>query len=429
MTVNIRGDQANRLAVASVIAREGLWRLKNHLVVPRLIASDYQEYFGMKIGDRFTIKLPFRSRVNDGGTLAATGYTSMVDKTVDFVVNFRKHFAFQMSATEMTLDLTDFFNRYFNASIEEFAFEYDIAASNEMMGGCFHVNGTPGTAIDLKAAQFVRAHATDVAIPRRSTNCALLSPTDIAELGEDLIGLYDGPLIGEGVRSTFMGRLAAWNVFESVHTNQLVCNDYGAGTPLVNMTSGYQGNMLPTDGWASSEQKVLNKGQLIQIANVNEIQPRGDRRETGRIATFVVTADVSSDASGNATIPIYPEINDGTLTTTGGDNDTITLKGFETVNAKAANNAAITVLGTKGTTYRQGMFFDKDVAQIASIPIIAPESAGWQGFEMDEETGLSVTITGDFDIANLVDRKRADVMGAIKTTYPELGVRFISDDL
>ena len=67
MTVNIRGDQANRLAVASVIAREGLWRLKNHLVVPRLIGSQYQEYFGMKIGDRFTIKLPFRSRVNDGG--------------------------------------------------------------------------------------------------------------------------------------------------------------------------------------------------------------------------------------------------------------------------------------------------------------------------------------------------------------------------
>ena len=353
----------------------------------------------------------------------------MVDKTVDFIVNFRKHFGFKLSATEMTLDLTDFFNRYFNTSVEEFAFEYDIAAANEMMGGCFHVNGTPGTAIDLKAAQFVRAHATDVAIPRRSTNCALLSPTDIAELGEDLIGLYDGPLIGEGVRTTFMGRLAAWNVFESVHTTQLVCNDYGAGTPLVNMTSGYQGNMLPTDGWASSEQKILNKGQLIQIANVNEIQPRGDRRETGRIATFVVTANVNSDASGNATIPIYPEINDGSLTTTGGDNDTITLKGFETVNAKAANNAAITVLGTKGTTYRQGLFFDKDVAQIASIPIVAPESAGWQGFEMDEETGLSITITGDFDIADLVDRKRADVMGAIKTTYPELGVRFISDDL
>lgn len=430
MTVNIRGSSTNRLAVAHIIARESLYRLKNHLVVPRLISHKFEGYFDAKLGDRFTIKKPYRAVVRDGATMAANSELPLVDRLVDYVVNFRKHVPFKFNATEMTLDLTNFYDRYFGAGIEELAYSYDIAAANELMQSTFYYNGTPGTAIDLKSAQYVRAHAEKVAIPERSTNCALLDPYDVAELSEDLQGLGTADeLVTAGIRRKFKGMLSDWNVFQSVHTDHFEVADYGASVGSVNSAGGYVGDMLPTDGWPAST-KILNKGQIITIANVNEVQPRGDRRVTGNVAAWVVTKDVTSSAGGAAVIPVYPEINDGTLQVTSGDGSTmITLEAFKTCDVKPADNAMITVVGTKGQTYRQGIFFDKEVAECASIGVITPESAGWKGSEHDEETGLAVSVTGDFTITSLTETKRADVMAAIKGVYPELGVRFISDEL
>lgn len=74
------------------------------------------------------------------------------------------------------------------------------------------------------------------------------------------------------------------------------------GTPIVN-GSGQSGNTLISDGWAAGA-AVLKKGDWIEI--------EGDRK------VYQITADVTSDGSGNAYLPIYPA-----LRRSPGDNTTI----------------------------------------------------------------------------------------------------------
>lgn len=67
------------------------------------------------------------------------------------------------------------------------------------------------------------------------------------------------------------------------------------GTPLVKGGS-QTGTSLLTDGWTSGVSRILRKGDHIAFQG-------GSRREL-----HVVTDDVASDGSGNATVPIEPPI-------------------------------------------------------------------------------------------------------------------------
>lgn len=67
------------------------------------------------------------------------------------------------------------------------------------------------------------------------------------------------------------------------------------GTPVVN-GGGQTGNVIVTDGWTPSITGILLKGDYIQIG-------------TGTTARlYMITEDVNSDGSGNATLPIAPAL-------------------------------------------------------------------------------------------------------------------------
>ena len=225
--------------------------------------------------------------------------------------------------------------------------------------------------------------------------------------------------------------LSNFHVFESVHIPYLEIAAH-TSTPLVNLAAGYEGSSLPTDGWAAST-KVLNKGQIITIAGVGEVQPRGDKRATGRLAQFTVTDDVTSAASGAATIPISPELNAGSLTTTDKDAASVSKKGFKNVTAKAANNSVITIVG-KGTvntaqTYKQSIFYERDALQVVNVVLVVPEASQWSARSTDPQSGASISILMDFNFAKSTSQIRADILYGGKTVYPEVGGRYISEKI
>ncbi len=65
----------------------------------------------------------------------------------------------------------------------------------------------------------------------------------------------------------------------------------GAGTPLVN-GANQTGNSIVTDGWTASAAGVLLEGDMIQVRN----------------QLVMVTADVSANGSGQATISVTPAV-------------------------------------------------------------------------------------------------------------------------
>ena len=437
MAVEIEGVE-NRLAVPSIIAREALYRLKDHLVLPRVANKTYNDYFEGKVGKEITIKRPFKAKVQDGRKLKKS---EMIDKTLTVQINQRKHFALEVVDEDMTLNIVDYGRRYLDAGAEELAYQYDIYGAEELANGLFISEGTPGTALTLEAAQLIRAHATKMAIPRNSQNFALLDPLDIAQISSEIQGVDMPEMVGQNIRESYRGKLAGWGVLESVHVPYLeVAAVPTSATPLVN-GANQRGDSIATDGWTNAGAVVLKKGQLIQIAGVQEVQPRGDRRTTGNLMTFVVMEDFTPAAAGTGNIKIYPEINEGSTSNTvvnpsGTEFDGTTAKAnldasaFQTVDSTPADDAAITVLGRNNTKaqvelYRQGIYFCGDALEYVNVTLNKPKSAVYAGVERDQETGVAISYLADFDIEEATEAERLDIFFGVKTVYPEIGIRHI----
>lgn len=110
----------------------------------------------------------------------------------------------------------------------------------------------------------------------------------------------------------------------------------GGGTPLVNGAS-QTGNTLITDGWNNSE-LVLKRGDMFEISSRH----------------YIITQDVNSDGSGNATLDFYPRLR--TL---------------------PANNAPLNLTDAKGT-YRlledENIFLAMDERKLGQISFSAVEA-------------------------------------------------------
>ena len=428
----------NRAAVPSIIAMEALYRLKHHLVIPKIANKTYNTYLEGKIGDRVTVKRPYYARAQAGRRLKKS---EMIDKTVDVILDQRFHFALEAVDEDMTINISDYGARYLNSGAEELAYQYDIAGAEELSAGSFYMEGTPGTALTLKQAQFVRAHATKVAIPHGSSCYALLDPLDIAEISADIHDVDNPQLVGENIRASYRGMLAGFNVLESVHVPYLETVALAASVAPLVRGATQRGSEIATDGWPNST-LVLTAGSLIQLAGVGEVQPRGDRRATGNVATFTVMEDVTSSGSGQADINIYPEINaglagdtvanpagvqfDGTTADT-----TLDASAFQTVTALPADNAVITVIGraTTAKEYRQGMWFCGDALEYVNVELASPKSAVYSGVQRDAETGAAMSYCADFDITDMTETERLDIWFGVKNIYPELVIRHVGEEV
>lgn len=106
------------------------------------------------------------------------------------------------------------------------------------------------------------------------------------------IGLLD---MSNANSRKFLAQIRAWHrqgtILDVEHLD-MVKLGAGGGTPLVNGAS-QTGSSIITDGWPAST-AILKAGDFIRFDSLSR--------------AFEVTADVSSDGSGNATISINPTI-------------------------------------------------------------------------------------------------------------------------
>ena len=422
----LRGS-GNRISVPAMIANEALFRLKHHLVFPRLASRNYEKYFADKIGDRITVKRPYQAKIGSGRTMTDAEFSSIIDKTVDIVVNKRPRTGLRYNDEEVTQDIVAFGDRYLQAHMEEMAYEYDIAGADELGEGLNYMDGTPGTGLTSQQAQLIHAHATEVAIPFNRSNFGIISPMDFASIAQDVRSVQLEALVSEVIRERYMGMLGNWRLFSSVHIPHLVVANPtgGVGTPLVS-GGGQEGATLNTKGWTANA-KVLNKGQLFKVAGVKEIQPRGRRRMTGRDYTFCCAEDVTAASDGTAAIKLTTELNAGTLTIADpGGGSALSLAAFQNVSATPAADAAITLIGVAGKSYRQGIFYERSALEYVNIQLEQFESFVLKGRAVDDETGLSVSLAGQADINTMIEKRRLDSLFGAKAIYPEIGIRCIT---
>lgn len=414
--------QDNNLLTDDIIAKESLRLLKNNLVMAKLVYRRYEAEFG-KVGDTIRLKLPYRVKSASGRTLVKQ---PLVDQTIPLKIQNQEHVGLEYTVKDKTLDIKNFSERYLKSGMIQIANAIDRSLLLTMKN-IFHTSGTPGTRpgafIDFANAA---AKQTTYAVPQDGMRHAVLNPFTCASLSDEVTKLFQNEMVKGAYQKGYKGMVSDYSTYESQNIPTHTVGAHG-GTPLVAGTIT-NGNTVTSDGWDASVTGLLLAGDVITFAGVFGVNPQ-NYSSTGLLQEFVVQADVDSDAGGLTTITIEPAINDGTATILNDAGDTVSLKAYQNVTNVPADNAAIVVAGTAGTTYEQNYLFHRDTIALAMIDLELPQSAVIKSRAHDPDTGLSLTLTGAYDINEQSEIHRIDAVWGSKAIYPELGLRLWGDNL
>lgn len=399
----------NTLVTPSMIAMEALMQLENNLVMGNLVHRDYKKEF-VKIGDTVSIRRPVKFLAQDGVTLVKQDVT---EGTTSVVIDKRKHVGWGFSMKDLTLSIEEYSERYIKPAMIVLAnqVDYDVCG---LYSSIWNWVGTPGQTIDAYADFAKAPERLDLgAVPQPDRN-SVLSPSDRWGLLGSQTALFLEGVGNPAYRQGKLGNIGGVETFMDQNVRSHTVGPLG-GTPLVNGASQnvtysasrttYTQNLV-TDGWTAAAANRLKAGDVFTIASVFAVNPIS-KDTLPHLQQFVVTADAASDGSGNLTAVISPPI--------------ITSGAYQTVSAAPADNAALTIVGTASTAYRQNLCFHKNALALVTVPIEMPDGAAFKARE--SRNGLSVRVVKDYDITNDEDVIRLDVMYGVKAIYPDLATR------
>jgi hypothetical protein len=360
---------------------------------------------------------------------ATANVQDLTESSVDVTVQPELGIDFAVSNFELATAIgsngqvsKDFKQRYLMPAGLKIAAILDYSIATAVKNATFNFVGTPGTGpssvADILAA---KVPAQNQSVPPGDFYCALSPTANAAIVGGFATLFNDQKSLAEQYKSGLIKTALGVDFLMSQNVPSHTVGGLG-GTPLVNganqgtINSGATDNpyaattSLVTDGWTAAAANRLKQGDVITIAGVNTVNPE-TKADTGVLQNFVVTADVASDASGNATIVISPAIIAGGA--------------FQNVTARPADNAAITVkTGTASTTYSQNILWHRD-----AITFVSPKQEEPKGMDMvstaslADEGGISLRFVRGFDILNNRFISRFDVLYGVAVTKPEWVVR------
>lgn len=406
---------SNSVITPTIFAKEATAILNNELVMAKQVYRGLESDFGNSIngyepGDTIKMRKPTDFTVRDGATASNQ---DVVEGSVSLTVDKQKGVDFSFTSKELTLNIKDISERVIRPAMIQLANQIDA----DLMALYKNIPswvGTPGQTINSFADFAAGPQRLDeLAVP--ADRVATLSPADNWGLVGSQTALYIQGAAQDAYRKGSLGMIAGVDTYmsQNVPTHTV---GVATGTPLVNgasQTSAYVDvkdtgtQTLNTDGWTNSTTGILKAGDVITIAGVNAVNPV-TKADTGFLRQFVVTADANSGATtGPAALTISPPI--------------ITSGAFQNCTAAPADNAAITVLGTGGTGYRQNMVFNRNAFGLAMVPMVSPPGAVDVARESFQGTSVRVIpyYTGSTDVSAW----RLDVLYGVKTLDRRLATR------
>lgn len=416
---------ANSIITPAWITTTTLKYLHNNSAFLGNVNTDYNDEFaknGAKVGTTVNVRRPVRATVRSGATASIQDVNeTQVPITVE--PEFGIDWAFTDFDTSLSVD--KFEERYCAPFGAQLAAELDLRIGQRFYKGVANFSGTPGTG-PATAAAILNAGAIldNNACPRDGKNRILaLNPAANAAMVGGLSGFFnDQSKVSSQYKKGMMGVDTLGVDFQM--SQNLPSHTVGplGGTPLVNganqgtINSGATDNpyasttSLVTDGWSASAAARLKQGDVITLAGVYAVNPV-TKQALSNLQDFVVTADVSSDGSGNATVIISPAIIAGGA--------------YQNVTARPADNAAITVrTGTASTAYSQNMLFHPSAMALVTVPMDVP--GGMDMAHSASYEGVNLRFVRGFDITNNKRISRFDIMAGYGVVRPEWAVRITS---
>lgn len=420
---------ANALVTSTVITNEVLRIAHNASAFLGNVNTDYKEAWtgDVKPGSTVKARAPVQFTHRDGETASVQDIT---ERSTDVTLQPLLGLDFAVGSTELTTSVGSngsvdkaFKERYLKPAGLKLAALLDYRIGTLMKNSFHQMVGTPGTPPATFADLLNAGVPLDrMSVPRDGMRMAAIEPGANASIVAGLSGLFNNKeVLGEQYKTGIIKTGAGLDLAMSQNVPSHTVGPLG-GTPLVNganqglINSGATDNpygattSLVTDGWTAAAALRLNQGDTFTIAGVFSVNPE-TKASTGVLQSFLVTANTSSDGSGNATIVISPAIIDGGA--------------YQNVTARPADNAAITVTsGAANTTYTNNLIWHRD-----AFTFVSPKQELPGGMDMAyqaslaDEGGVSLRFVRGFDITNNKFVSRFDILWGGAVTLPNFGVR------
>lgn len=391
----------NVVNTAKVFAQESAAILEESCPFVMAINRSREDEFdkkvnGYSVGDEVSITIPGVSRIYDGNVLAEGGVIdAWKERKVSLKINNHVHAAFEASHLEnvFQLDASDprrreYVDRVFKPQIQTLGSSIEARMIKSAITRTPYLVGTPGTVPNsIKTLNQARAKLQKALAPEGNRQ-GLISTDLNMELIDSSKALFHPKNINEQYRETNLGRASGADWDEVVNLPTLYNGNKVAGVTVSG--AGQTGNKLVFKGLAAAD--TFKAGQIFTIAGVFKTHPLTGE-VTKDLQQFVIVADVTS-AGATAEVEIFPEI-------------TAAMPN-KTVNASAADGAAITFYGAASTGYVQNLLFQESAFTAAFVPakIVTAKEFGYSY----SANGLRFTVQTSGNFNNLSTQTRIDLM-------------------
>lgn len=377
--------------------------------------SDEYVQAGARVGDTVKVRLPQQFEASEGDALVLQ---NLLDRTVNVILNRRRHVGFQWSSTQATTDLDDIRSRYVMPAAETLANVYDRVSLADVYKSVYNFTGTPGT-VPNAALTYLQARVKilDGAGPDEGL-VACLDQLANATIANSTSALFQPPAkIGENwTKGQFADEqlgIARWYTDQNIPTFT-----YGqvtvASTPLVN-GAAQTGSSIVTDGWGAGG-AALKKGDIVTFGGVFQVNPLS-KESTSRLMQFVLTADVS-DVAGALTLSISPSI--------------VTSGALQNVTAAPADNAAVTfwTMAAGGTfttaATKQNLVFHPEAFASVMADLVMP-NGGARGTRVNsKQINIAMRYVEQFQITTDQNLNRIDILFGSAPIQERMSSRVVS---
>lgn len=395
---------SNTLLTPTQITRESQRILHAKLNFVGNISRQYDNRFaktGAKIGDTLQIRLPNQYTVRTGATMNAQDTT---ESKVDLTVATMKGVDLDFTSQDLTMDIDDFSERILEPAMSVLASNIEADVLQTCTKEVYNLVGTPGTTPnDMLFFGQARQKLNEMLAPKDKRKIMADSAT-MVNMVDALQGLFHpGKSIENQYKEGFIAeRLAGFDWYENDSIYQHTTGTRDNTTPLTNAVTAQTGSSLICDGFDSSA--TIKAGDVFTIDGVYAVHPE-TKVSYRHLQQFVVTADATCTA-GAVTLSISPSI--------------VASGATQNVSNGAANDKALTFVGSASTVYGQNLAFHEDFATFVTADLELPRSA----FAAREtKDGISMRIWRGDDITNSTHPCRIDVLYGFKVIRPQLAVR------
>jgi hypothetical protein len=414
---------AAKILTDDIIANEAIICLTNNMCVVPLVDRQYEDKFH-EVGDTIRVRKMQRAKIKSGIELQEA---PVVELNTHLTLDNLKQYSFRLGAVDRTLSISELASRHLETPMAGMANEVDFSLLLNAKAA-YHTTHTPGSTpgayADWAAAS---ALCTDLAWPQDRNRRAVINPITKAVLGNEVKSLFNEQMVKDTYVNGYSGDVDTFSMHVSQNLRKHTTGAWN-GTTLVTATAVVANSdgtsSIEIDGCGSNVAQFARAGDIITIADVQSVNPQ-NYQSTGNLQSFVIMADATS-AGGVVTVKVSPQLNDGTLTTTNANGQTVSLAEYQNVTALPANNAAVTFSGSPSTTYREDFIFHKNALCLAMAKLYIPDQLK---STMKTYKGISMSYTRGGRIENLAEIHRLDMLYGTGLVIPDLAMRVLGDNV